>query len=106
MSWYSVRCVFHWIPQGSYEERVTVWNCESFEAAIANAEREANDYVTSVDESMGFTIKFTGLSQAYLLPESPEDGAEVFSLLRDSTLTPDDYISKFFDTGEERQASE
>jgi len=32
-----------------------------------------------------------------------EDGDEVFSLIRESELAPDDYISRFFDTGKERQ---
>jgi hypothetical protein len=39
------------------------------------------------------------------LGEHPAHGAEVFSLMRDSELAPDDYIDRFFDTGQERQAS-
>ena len=31
------------------------------------------------------------------------DGAEVFSLMRDSDLTPHEYLDHFFDTGDERQ---
>jgi hypothetical protein len=33
----------------------------------------------------------------------PVDGAEVFSLMRDSQLAPAEYLDAFFDTGSERQ---
>jgi hypothetical protein len=37
------------------------------------------------------------------LPESPGYGTEVFSLMRDSVLEPNAYLSTFFETGTERQ---
>jgi hypothetical protein len=49
------------------------------------------------------TAEYTGLAQAYKLFDPPVDGAEVFSLIRDSQLAPDDYLNTFFDTGSERQ---
>jgi hypothetical protein len=48
------------------------------------------------------TADYTGLAQASLY-NPPSDGAEVFSLIRDSQLSPDDYLNTFFDTGSERQ---
>jgi hypothetical protein len=33
----------------------------------------------------------------------PADGAEIFSLMRDSDLAPEDYLDSFFDTGTEGQ---
>lgn len=38
-----------------------------------------------------------------MLFTAPRDGAEVFSLMRDSDLEPDDYLDAFFSTGNERQ---
>ena len=38
------------------------------------------------------------------LGDSLEHGAEVFSLLRESSLQPGDYLEAFFDTGAERQS--
>jgi hypothetical protein len=38
-----------------------------------------------------------------LLPEPPADGAEVFSLIRESELNPAEYLDSHFDTGLEHQ---
>jgi len=87
-----VRCVFKFpprpdSPEGSvaiYEERVTIWQAESHAAAIAQAEAEAETYVADING------------------EYVADGAEVFSLMRDSDLKPSAYLNHFFDTGRER----
>lgn len=104
MPWYSVRSIFHWASLSSYEERITLWECDSFEVAITNAEREAELYTKTTEES-GFVVAYSGLSQAYRLTGPPANGMEVFSLLRDSVLSPDEYLTRFFDTGDERQGS-
>ena len=44
-------------------------------------------------------------AQVYRLAEFPADGAEVFSLMRDSDLDADQYLSTFFDTGSEREGT-
>ncbi len=99
---YSVRCVIRWKPRHgqvlrhTYEERITIWQAQDFATAIALAEREAEEYATEGDESLG-------LAQAYeLVDEAPVHGVEVFSLLRDSDLEPEDYLTTFFSTGQER----
>jgi hypothetical protein len=78
---------------------VTLWQAESFDQAISLAEAEAAEYAEQVH------LKYVGLAQAYLLsdPDPPTSGAEVFSLVRDSDLAPNDYLNRFFDTGRERQ---
>ncbi len=94
--WYAVRCVFAF--DGYYEERITLWSTANPEDVIAKAENEATDYADPLD------ARFTGLSQSYWLADTPgEEGAEIFSLMRDSQLEPDDYLGRFFDTGAERQ---
>jgi hypothetical protein len=101
--WYAVRCIFRndsdrLAPgEHAYEERITLWRAESFDDAIAQAEAEGHEYVEA-DSSE----EFTGLAQAFHLFEDPGHGAEVFSLIRRSRLGTDDYLTRFFDTGEER----
>jgi hypothetical protein len=96
--WFGVRCIFH-DPEGTYEERITLWNADTFDEAVAMAEQDAEEYA----EEVGST--FLGFAQAYVMPDEPGQGAEVFSLLRDSDLEPDEYLDAFFDTGTEREAS-
>jgi hypothetical protein len=104
--WYAVRCVFdgrviaeaRGLPEGAhtYEERITLWNAGSFDEAVALAEAEARDYE-------GDLSVYVGLAQAFQLFEPPGHGAEIFSLMRDSTLDPGAYLDAFFDTGGEHQ---
>ena len=95
--WYGVRCIFKRRGLPHYEERITVWRADSFEAAIERAEAEAIDY------QEGSESDYLRIAQCYELVKSVGDGSEVFSLIRDSALDPDEYISRFFDTGTERQ---
>lgn len=101
--WFAVRCVFlHGEvaggEEGTYEERITLWNVSSAELAIERAEAEAEEYV--VDLQGVSSLEF---AQSYALFDVPGDGAEVFSLMRDSRLLPDAYLTTHFDTGTERQ---
>ena len=98
MQWFAVRCVFRDTTSTTfYEERVTLWRAESFEAAIEQAEAEAHDYAEVL------SLRYLGLAQAYKLADLPGDGAEVFSLCRESELGERAYLDAFFDTGTERQ---
>lgn len=106
IGWYSVRCVFrHEWPHrkhSTYEERVTLWRAKSGDEAIESAEREAEDYVASLD-SANCRVTYVQLAQSYWMYDELGEGCEVFSLMRDSNLKPDKYLTKFFDTGKERQ---
>lgn len=101
-SWYGVRCFVQHGPTDpeatSYEERITIWQAASFDEAIELAETAAAEYAADLEG-----VTDLGLFQARALPEPPGQGAEVFSLIRDSGLTADDHIDQFFDTGGERQ---
>lgn len=85
-------------PTSTYEERLTLWSTRGFSAAISLAEAEASEYAGSLDD-----CSYIGLAQAYEMPEAPGHGAEIFSLMRNSRLPADAYVSAFFDTGKERQ---
>ncbi len=93
-AWYAVRCLFK-IEPSTYEERITIWLAKSPEEAIDKAEGEAIEYADELEEYLGF-------AQSFHLFNDPTDGSEVFSLMRDSDLDPDQYIARFFDTGGER----
>jgi hypothetical protein len=101
-NWYCVRTVlrFRGSRMSTYEERLTLWAVPDFASAIEAAETEAGEYADAIPG-----CAFVGLSQAYHLSEGPGHGAEVFSLLRDSALPADAYLSTFFDTGAERQGN-
>jgi hypothetical protein len=96
MEWFAVRHVIK--NEDAYEERITLWRADSFEDAVARAEAEAAEYAWEGTEPLQ-------LYQAYLLPDEPGDGAEVFSLIRRSQLPPRDYLGTFFETGSEVQGN-
>lgn len=100
--WISVRCIFHTERQGSrfYEERITLWRATSMDDAIERAEAEAHEYARDTSSENDTTV-YAGLAQAYLLADDPEDGAEVYSLIRGSDVDTGDYLDAFFDTGTE-----
>ncbi|GAA3002352.1 hypothetical protein [Streptosporangium longisporum] len=96
--WYGVRCLFRWGARNTYEERITLWRADSAEAAILLAEREAAEYA----DGQGF--EYLHLAQSFKIFDAAiGQGTEVFSLLRDSDLDPDAYLTALFDTGSERQ---
>lgn len=100
MNWYTVRCVFRWAEAEGrpYEERLTLWRTADLDAAIARAEAEARQYA----EDTGVT--YLGFAQGYRTGEKElTDGSEVFSLLRDSALPPEEYLDRHFDTGGEHR---
>jgi hypothetical protein len=97
VAWFGVRSIIHLEFDDLYEERVTLWQAESFDDAIAMAESEAVQYATGIDG------EHLGLSQAFEIDGTPGQGTEVFSLIRESELGPDEYLDAFFDTGSERQ---
>lgn len=99
--WYAVRSVFQLPSEGdnSYEERVTLWVAASLEEALTKAEAEAEEYAEFADAT-----HLADFGQAYRLADGPpRDGAEVFSLIRDSPLAPRPYLDRFFSTGTELQ---
>lgn len=98
--WVGVRCIFQSEVHGTrtFEERVTIWRASDVAVGIQLAEDEALEYARIVDAT------YTGLAQGYLLADPVEHGAEVFSLMRDSDLSTEEYLERYFDMGAERQS--
>jgi hypothetical protein len=99
--WYAVRSLFRspGEAESAYEERITLWYAASLDDALARAEAEAVEYAGFMGSE-----HLAGFAQAYPLADAPpRDGAEVFSLIRDSALPPKAYVERFFSTGRGRQ---
>jgi hypothetical protein len=99
--WYGVRLLFrHRQPGGqAYEERILIVRAESHAEAILKAECDAEDYESDTTEYIRFADSF------HIFDERGPclgHGVEVFSLIRKSDLEPDAYLTRYFDTGEER----
>lgn len=95
--WFSVR---HVLKNGPvYEERITIWKAQDFESAYELARAEAEDYKVNLHDA---TV--LDLFQIYWLFDEPAQGAEVFSLIRESPLAAREYLQSFFDTGAELQS--
>jgi hypothetical protein len=92
--WYGVRCVFR--LRGAYEERIAVWRARSFEHSVELAEREAAVYAER------HKAEYLGFCDSYFIDkEIFELDQEVFSLLRDSDLEPEEYVRAVFVSGQE-----
>ena len=70
----------------------------NFDEAVSRAEVMAEEYAKDVDGCAyaGFVDVFH-IYDGYL-----GDGAEVYSLMRTSDLSKDEYLNRFYDTGTER----
>lgn len=107
MPTYSVRCLFRLSASANqrlkhlYAERLTLWQAASSEAAIDLAEQEAETYA---NHGAPASAEFLGLAQACeLIAPLAGHGVEIFSMIRESDLEPEDYLDAFFDTGTERE---
>jgi hypothetical protein len=97
--WFSVRAVFRHLGEQSYsfEERIVLVKAETLDAALEVGERNALAYAeASGSEYLEYVDAFQ------IGSATPEDGSEVYSIMRDSSLEPSVYLDTFFDTGAER----
>lgn len=74
---------------------MTMWQAADEDQAIWYAEQEVRSYAGE------FGAEFVGFSESFRLSDPPASGAEVFSLVRASRLTPRLYVDRYFDTGHE-----
>lgn len=98
--WYGAKLIFRHVNNEtgnsrSFEERVVLVHADTEEAASRRAEELAKEYEDSNTEYTGFIQLF------HIFDESIGDGTEVFSLIRESQLSTDEYLDSFYDTGGE-----
>ncbi len=100
--WYGVRLVYQHnrLSGHAYEERILIVRAKSAEAAIEMAEAiSVQEYEDESTVRLEYAMTFNIFDcDGPCLPP----GTEVFSLIRDSDLTPDEYLNRFHTTGAER----
>lgn len=85
-----------------YEERIVLISAVDEDQAMLAAEAEALEYCEAVGDCR--TLK---IYQGYRMDEGPvEHGSELFSLIRESELSPKKYVKHFFNTGDEFERKE
>lgn len=100
--WFGVRLLYrHTHATGqSYEERILIVHSKTAEDAIETAEwLSVQEYESETTERLDYAMTFNIFDcDGPCLPH----GTEVFSLIRDSELTPDEYLDRFHRSGSER----
>ena len=81
-----------------FEERVTLWQAPSEDDAISQAQREAAEYVATINGRRSSIC--SSRRPGFLSLRLRAAGS---SLIRKSSLTPAEYLNAFFDTGNENQ---
>src|SRR5260370_2205012 len=96
-SWYSAQSVFLHSDKGHgteqmYEERIVLLRADSVEAAIEQAEKEAEEYCRHLDG-----CKYVGYVNVFAIYDDKlSDGAEIFSSMQRSDLRPKKYLDLFY----------
>lgn len=103
LNWYGAKTIYKHeliddgIAKTLFEERVVLFQAIDFDGAIAQAEAEAEEYALSNEvEYLGFMNVF------HIFDEKVGPGTEVYSLMRESGLSDNDYLDRFYDDGSER----
>jgi hypothetical protein len=77
-----------------YEERITLWQAVDADEAIAKGIHAADSYAAE----NGFQrVDYT---TSYKMFDAPSEGSEVWSLMRDSWLPPEEYVQRFVIEGD------
>ena len=103
--WFGVKTLYSFkqsdkdLPDRIYEERIVLFNADSFDEAIRFAEEEASSFVARDQR-----YEFLNYADAYMMPEaSPSAGTEIYSKMFRSELNEKDYIDLFYDRGKSRE---
>ncbi|MBP7860299.1 DUF4288 domain-containing protein [bacterium] len=99
--WFGVKTVYKFdalsndCPDPVFEERVVLFRAVDFNQAINLAEEEALIYAKEGN------CKFTGFVNAFIIADEPAEKIEVYSLMRTSKLSEQDYLDHYYDSGTE-----
>jgi hypothetical protein len=104
LNWYGAKTIYrHDLIEDDtaktlFEERVVLFQTVDFGGAIAQAEAEAKAYALNHDvEYLEFMDVF------HIFDEKVGHGTEVYSLMRESRLSEQDYLDRFYDDGNEHR---
>jgi hypothetical protein len=98
--WYSVRSLFLDKSNNHYEERTILIGASSHKQALELAEMEAAQYC----EDLG-AMEYLGYSDTFhIFGDKIESGTEVFSLIRKTQMSKDEYVDRFLDSGLENRS--
>jgi hypothetical protein len=96
-TWFGAKCIFHFDELDTFEERIIILRASSLDNAIELAEQEACAY-----ESKDDRCSYTGFVNVYkMYDEELKEGAEVYSIMRKSKLSDDEFLDKYYDDGSE-----
>ncbi|GBC59949.1 hypothetical protein DENIS_0891 [Desulfonema ishimotonii] len=99
---YSAKCLFKFERlrdedgRIKYEERITLFKATGFDNAIIIAEQEAEKYA---EKEGGEYLGFINVYKLY--GKKMSKICEVYSCMRKSELGEDDYLDRYYDTGDE-----
>lgn len=99
--WYAVKGLFRWYFKEDgrtcqIEERIVLFQAESFDHAIDLAEAEAVTYCEP-DDQANFAFECMGWWYAHcLLGDQPEHGVEIFSRRSITELSADAFIKRYY----------
>ena len=106
---FSARCIFHTEmievgkPVSIFEERIIFIKCREFVEAFDKAEIAAQKYAEQNKSENSKTL-FLACIGVFIVQDPIQDGVEVFSMLRESNLSGDDYLKIYHRTGAERNS--
>lgn len=93
---YSVRSLVYDKQNKLYEERINIVHSSDETDTLNKAEKLTEEYCNNIG------LVNTGYSESFELTDNPaKDGAEVYSIMRESLLDPKEYVSKYIRTGKE-----
>ena len=95
--WFSVRYVVRHTKNDMYEEKTVLVKANSHEEALEKAETEAREYCQDLKDA-----EYLGYAETFhLFDEVVEDGTEIYSVMRSSNLSPEEYMKTYINTGNE-----
>ena len=102
-SWYGAKCIFEHkgLAQADnktiYEERIVLIRAVGFDDAIRLGEAEAESYAAETDG-----VRYVGFINVFqIFDHEMKEGAEVYSIMRESGLPVREFLDHYYDDGTE-----
>lgn len=104
--WYAAKTIFYSPGNDLYEERVVLHEAKNWDEAFAKSEKEAREYVKE-QKSIGVDTEIVKMINVYHLYDSKiSSGTEIFSSLRKTNLSKEDYIRTAYEDGMDWRSKE